>query len=280
MSAAEQRQSWITDTGPFGAVPLWVVELVKDARAIQLYAVLAAKYVDRHSGTAFPSTATLAIDMDCGRTTVKRAARVLKKARVVDIRPRRTPEGNPATNQYVLRRMPPDQDHIRPGVGPHVDPPPSTSGPRVGSPVVHDPDPVEPDPEEPEGDRASAVQHQDGLQGIDDEFWARMGHEFRAVPNTEEETIIATIQRLRSRRAHTPVSPARLETILGDYGPRFSGGRAEVLGRILNALDHKSWNGRKTTSRYITNWLDNDLDRRPRGGRAAEAPVGVKREGW
>ena len=48
-----------SDIGPYAIVPLWLLETGVSGQAVRLYALLAAKYADKH-GAGYPSRKALA----------------------------------------------------------------------------------------------------------------------------------------------------------------------------------------------------------------------------
>lgn len=89
----------------FAILPEWVIYSDAGDRAIRLYAVL-----DRfagESGKAWPSRETLAARLGCSRESVDRAVRELRKIGAVEVVHRRLEDGQPTSNLYLLRRIPP-----------------------------------------------------------------------------------------------------------------------------------------------------------------------------
>jgi hypothetical protein len=78
--------------GPFGIVPLWVIQRCPDARAIHLYAVLSAKYANRQR-RAWPRTEQLAQVMGSSLRNVERAIRALRDAGALRTGRRRRRDG-------------------------------------------------------------------------------------------------------------------------------------------------------------------------------------------
>ena len=71
------------------------------ALGLALYAAL-ARYADRQTGECFPSITTLGAKLQLGRTTVKKFLRKLECLGLIAIAPRRTAEGDPTSNLYIL----------------------------------------------------------------------------------------------------------------------------------------------------------------------------------
>lgn len=80
MSRRRLERSLYTQIGQYGMVPLWVLELCKeDPRAIQLYALLLAKWADRSTGRCWPDRhKDLVPAMGVAIATVDRAIATLK----------------------------------------------------------------------------------------------------------------------------------------------------------------------------------------------------------
>lgn len=149
----------------FAMVPLDVIEVVKDAKALALYCIL-KKYANQQTRQAHPSRSTLASHM--GYKTprpVDEALEHLKGLGLVRTYPRfRDDDGNIAyrkdeqfreqtSNGYEIYDTPLGQDTpLWPtGHNPH--------SPQAMTPMaqgLHEPDPLEPDPREPESEGASA----------------------------------------------------------------------------------------------------------------------------
>lgn len=91
-----------TDVGPFAIVPLWLLESGASPRAIQLYALMAAKYADR-DGACFPAVPTLAKDVQTSEMTVHRALTELVAIGAMNRAPRWNATGGHRSNLYSLR---------------------------------------------------------------------------------------------------------------------------------------------------------------------------------
>ena len=90
-------------TGQFGRVPLWLVRHPQvKTRAIQVYALLAAKHADRQTGTCYPSRQTLANALGVARSTIDVALAQLKSAGAITVQHRKTAAGDWTSNLYRL----------------------------------------------------------------------------------------------------------------------------------------------------------------------------------
>jgi hypothetical protein len=98
-----------TQVGPFVMVPTWVLETCRDARAVQLYGVL-AKFANRE-GRAWPSKASLMREMSVSARTLDRAVAALKRIRALDVELKHRGDGAVIGCDYILRQVPP-QHHI------------------------------------------------------------------------------------------------------------------------------------------------------------------------
>lgn len=123
-----------SDVGRYGIIPEWLLDSGVSSTAIQLFAVLAAKYADR-DGECYPGRKRLAVDVGVrSERTVDAALAELTGVGAVWIEHRMGLAGVPLTNLYRLR-------FIAPPLA--IDcPTPSNELPQVGQPVAHKPDPV------------------------------------------------------------------------------------------------------------------------------------------
>ncbi len=80
MSAKRRHENTLsTQIGQYGMIPVWFLTACQDPRAIQLYALLVAKWADRETGRCWPDREThLVPAMGCSLSTVDRAIAVLK----------------------------------------------------------------------------------------------------------------------------------------------------------------------------------------------------------
>lgn len=95
-----------SDTGAFAAIPLRVLTILKDARALQCYVVLVAMSDVR--GYCRPSHATLGKKMGCSARTVQRAIDELRAKGLVKRRHRRRPDkdkGQTSNLYQVVRHV-------------------------------------------------------------------------------------------------------------------------------------------------------------------------------
>lgn len=100
-SFAKQPKS--ASCGQFGRVPLWLVRHPQvKARALQVYALLAAKHADRDTGTCYPSRRTLALALGVARSTIDIALAQLKAAGAIRVQHRRDAAGDWTTNLYSV----------------------------------------------------------------------------------------------------------------------------------------------------------------------------------
>lgn len=95
--------------GQFGRVPSWLLRHrgVK-ARALQVYALLAAEHANRHDHTCYPSRRTIAIALGVSRSTVDVALAQLKAAGAITVQHRRDAAGDPTSNLYTLLQTAPE----------------------------------------------------------------------------------------------------------------------------------------------------------------------------
>lgn len=73
-----------SDMGPFAIVPLWLIEAVSP-RALQVFALMAAKWTNRETGQCFPFQDTIAEILDVTRETVNRSVKELREAGAVSV---------------------------------------------------------------------------------------------------------------------------------------------------------------------------------------------------
>lgn len=108
-----------TDTGQFALVPVWLLDPERrlSDRAIRLYAVLRA-HADRN-GATWPSIPTLARWTGCSERSVQRTLRELEEGGALVTVPRVSEDGDPTSNVYFLRSVPPENTPpVTPGVSP------------------------------------------------------------------------------------------------------------------------------------------------------------------
>jgi hypothetical protein len=122
----------------FGIVPRWVIERAKDPRALQVFALLAAKYA-RGDRTAYPSRATLARDLACSTKSIDRAITALLNIQALTIAKRKS-TGRYPSNLYTLRHADPLNQWTPVSSGHPC--PVDTRVANLGTPVSHEPDPV------------------------------------------------------------------------------------------------------------------------------------------
>lgn len=75
-----------------------------DSRAVHLWCCL-VRYANHSSMRCYPSLSTLARDLGVARRTVMRIVRRLVKLGLLDKESRMTVDGDPDSNEYVLRRI-------------------------------------------------------------------------------------------------------------------------------------------------------------------------------
>lgn len=138
----------------FAIVPEWVLFSDVSAQAVRVYAVL-ARFADRETDVAFPGRKTISLRARCSVSTVQRSVAELVEIGAVEVRTRKVDgRAENDTNEYVLRRIPPD---LR---GRVTGEPTSTAGeptgrvtgePTVGSPVTRE---LEPENESQENENS------------------------------------------------------------------------------------------------------------------------------
>jgi hypothetical protein len=109
-----------SDVGPYGIVPLWLLELHPSSKSIHLYTVLATKYANA-LGTSYPSRKTLAKDLgSVNEKTVDRATRELINLGALAVTKRPSPDGDWESNVYMVKIVSPGGD-IDVGTGGDID---------------------------------------------------------------------------------------------------------------------------------------------------------------
>lgn len=92
-----------SDTGPWAAVPEWVLNRGVSDRAIHLYTRLSL-YADYETGRAWPSRRALATDLGCSMDSIDRALAELVICEAIEIQSRRRDNGSKTSNVYVVLR--------------------------------------------------------------------------------------------------------------------------------------------------------------------------------
>jgi hypothetical protein len=109
-----------SDVGPYGIVPLWLLEKHPSSKAIHLYTVLATKYANA-LGTSYPSRKTLAKDLgSVNEKTVDRATKELINLGALAVTKRSSPDGDWDSNVYMVKIVSPGGD-IDVGTGGDID---------------------------------------------------------------------------------------------------------------------------------------------------------------
>lgn len=90
-----------TQIGPFAIVPLWLLQRCHDARAIQVYAWIAARHADK-DGRAWPKWDYMAAQLGCSVPSIQRAIVVLRDVGAVRTTKRRRPDGAVAGLDYLI----------------------------------------------------------------------------------------------------------------------------------------------------------------------------------
>lgn len=103
--------------GEYFRLPNKTVALKLPPEAFKTYAVLCAHADD--GGGCFPSIKKMAEEIDGSESGVKRQLKTLREAGLVEVSPRKRPDGSARSNYYQLL------DHV----GPPVDPPPARREP-------------------------------------------------------------------------------------------------------------------------------------------------------
>jgi hypothetical protein len=99
-----------SDVGPYGIVPLWLLELHPSSKSIHLYTILATKYANA-LGTSYPSRKTLAKDLgSVDEKTVDRATKELVKMGALAVTKRSSPDGDWESNLYMVKIVSPGGD--------------------------------------------------------------------------------------------------------------------------------------------------------------------------
>lgn len=121
-------------------VPEWILDSSISDRAVRLFATLAAKYVDRETGHAFPSRRTLAANVRVALAkTIDPALRELEDIGALITRRRRDSKGGPTSSEYTLRYANPAvnvDEEVVPGEGPYTPESGTTVGPDEGPEIV------------------------------------------------------------------------------------------------------------------------------------------------
>ena len=95
-----------TETGPWAMVPLWVITRAS-ANGVKLYALLAAKWADRETGSCFPSKRTVGQALGVSESTVERAIKELVEIGALKVDARNRADGSPTSNLYTLIQVAP-----------------------------------------------------------------------------------------------------------------------------------------------------------------------------
>jgi GntR family transcriptional regulator len=124
----------VDSTTHFALIPEWILYKASPL-AVKLYAIL-DRHSNKESGKCIPRLKTLAEEMRVSEPTVKRAAAELKRIGAIVVDRRLREDGSQASNQYWLRRDPPDTPATPPR-GSSVDPhePEKTEEPEKASSV-------------------------------------------------------------------------------------------------------------------------------------------------
>lgn len=98
-----------SELGPYGLVPLWITIHPKATpRAVQVYALLAGKYVDVAAGrTCYPSRTRIATDLGVSDRTVDGAIQNLLDINAMTVTKRFAKSGDQTSNLYRLRVVEP-----------------------------------------------------------------------------------------------------------------------------------------------------------------------------
>jgi DNA-binding transcriptional MocR family regulator len=70
------------------------------------------RHADQQTQSCFPSLQTLADKLGMSKDSVIRAVEVLKKAKLISVRHRKSSAGDPATNLYFIREVVAHSDHL------------------------------------------------------------------------------------------------------------------------------------------------------------------------
>ena len=90
-----------SDIGRYGITPEWLLDSDISDRAIRLFAVLAAKYINRDTDKAFPARSLLASDLRCSTDSIDRAIKELETIGAVEVE-RRTLGKERITSLYKV----------------------------------------------------------------------------------------------------------------------------------------------------------------------------------
>ena len=123
-----------TDIGPFGIVPLWLLQALDGKTApIAVYVVIASHAY--HDGWKM-SRQQIADEACCSVDTVKRSLRTLRDVGAIEVQANYTDDGDQGWSTYFVRHADPAprsvQDH--PGVGADLHPPGGQNPPRSYNP--------------------------------------------------------------------------------------------------------------------------------------------------
>ena len=94
-----------TQTGRFALIPEWLLDAGVSARAIHLYAILAAKYADRETLESHPSRKLLAHDLASSTDTVDRMVKELEFAGALVVT-QRVVDNEFTSSSYLLVQVP------------------------------------------------------------------------------------------------------------------------------------------------------------------------------
>ena len=97
-----RRSDARSQIGPYGMMPVWLLESAIGSIAIRLYGFLAGKYADRSTDTCHPSRRALAKDLRVSERTVDRALIELQTLGAIIIEARYDHFGDRTTNLYTI----------------------------------------------------------------------------------------------------------------------------------------------------------------------------------
>lgn len=222
----------LTDIGRFAIIPEWLLDSDISPTAIKLFAVMAAKYADRDTGSLFPSRKELAAKLGVhSRSTVDHALAQLESVGALSIENRKDAAGDPTSNLYMLHYaqkigipLPENQTGIPEN---RETPPPENRWRGYTRKLVTEPESIiEPKSIEP------------------------------------KSTGRLPVHRIRKQLPEPEITLEVRQKMLDRWGPVL--GPDTIDDRIKLALSHKNAKNYSDMEQYVNNWLRNDADRTPK----------------
>ncbi len=134
-----------SDAGPYGSVPLWVIQSGVSDGAIATYALMWAKWVNYSTKKCWPSHASIASERMIAERTIIRHISELEQVGAIRVENRNRDDGSTTSNHYTMVTVPPDKFVTPPGHQCHGGGDTSVMG--GVTPVSYELNPVELDPE-------------------------------------------------------------------------------------------------------------------------------------